>query len=205
MLLRREMGVEEAGRRALMFVVVPIWLGAGIVDYVFHRRTRIEHTAGPKEAAVHVAMMTEALIPSLMGLFLEVNAAVLATGMAALAAHQGTAMFDVRFAESRRRVLPGEQNTHSFLEVVPIMGLTLLSVMHWDQLQALFGRGPERADFSFRPKSRPLPRAFLVANLAAIGVGAALYVEELVRCVRAAPTRKPLSREARTHRTSSST
>jgi len=28
-----------------------LWLGAGLVDWYLHRRTRIEETAGPRESA----------------------------------------------------------------------------------------------------------------------------------------------------------
>ncbi|MFF7754507.1 hypothetical protein ACFZCP_35945 [Streptomyces sp. NPDC007971] len=51
-----------------------------------HRRTRIEHTSGTKESAVHALMMTEAGVPGLTGLLARINPLVLtAMGGAALA------------------------------------------------------------------------------------------------------------------------
>ena len=47
-------------------------------DWWCHRRTDIEHTAGPTESAIHALMMAEAGVPALRGLFCEVNAGVLA-------------------------------------------------------------------------------------------------------------------------------
>ncbi|TMK23704.1 MAG: hypothetical protein E6G62_11125 [Actinobacteria bacterium] len=86
--MRRETKLEEASRRALLSFVVPLWIGAGLADWACHRRSDIEHTAGTREAAIHALMMTEAGIPSLLGLLVEVNAGVLATAYSLLGAHQ---------------------------------------------------------------------------------------------------------------------
>ena len=197
-MLTRRSDTEEAGRRALLYFVVPLWIGAGLVDWVHHRRTGIERTAGPRESLLHLAMMAEGLVPALLGLFAEVNAGVLATAIGALAAHEATAVWDVRYAEQRRRVTPWEQHTHSFLEVVPLMGVTLLTVLHWDQFLALFGRGRARPRFALRWKRDPLPAAYVATVLAAVAIfGALPYVEELVRCAQHAGSREPLPRDER--------
>ena len=95
---RRTRGVDEATRRLLQYVVVPSWVGAGLADWMCHRRSSIETTPGPRESAIHALMMTEAGIPATLGLFLEVNAGVLATtriptaSFTASAAHSHTAI-----------------------------------------------------------------------------------------------------------------
>jgi hypothetical protein len=66
--------VEEATRRALQGFVLPVWIGAEVADWWCHRRTDIEHTAGPIESMIHAAMMLEGGLPTLLGLFCEVNA-----------------------------------------------------------------------------------------------------------------------------------
>jgi hypothetical protein len=106
--LRRSMGVETATRRWLMGVVMPLWLGAGLLDWRCHRRTHIETTAGARESAIHSLMLAEAGAPVMLGLFCEVNAGVLATCRGALGAHGATAYWDVTYAEERRRVTPGD-------------------------------------------------------------------------------------------------
>src|SRR5947209_14159096 len=108
--MRRETKLEEASRRALLSFVVPLWIGAGLADWWCHRRSDIEHTAGTREAAIHAAMMTEAGVPSLLGLLFEVNAGILATAYGLLAAHQATAIIDVEYAESQREVNTAEQH-----------------------------------------------------------------------------------------------
>lgn len=183
---RRRRGVDEATRRLLQYVVVPLWAGAGLADWLCHRRASIETTAGPQESAIHALMMTEAGIPATLGLFLEVNAGVLATTLAAFALHQLTAVWDVAYADGRRRVTPTEQHVHGMLEQVPAMATAFLVVLHWDQAKAMFGVGDEKPDFKPQRKRRPLSHGYRMGFLAAVGgLVAAPYAEELWRCVRA--------------------
>ena len=134
---------------------------------------------------MHGLMMAEAGVPTMLGLFCQPNAGVLATAAASLGAHEATAVWDVTYAESRRKVTPAEQHIHSLLEVVPLMATASLTALHWDQAAALFGRGPARADFKLRPKVRPLPARTRATVLAAVGLfGALPYLEELIRCLR---------------------
>src|SRR4051812_43559319 len=138
---------------------MPLWMGAGLADWWRHRKTSIETTAGTHEAVIHAVQMTEGGIPALLGLFLEVNAGVLATTYVAFWTHYGTAFWDVKYAESRREVTPNEQHIHGLLEVVPLMATSFLTVLHWDQAKALFRLGDEEPRFRPEPKRRPIARA----------------------------------------------
>lgn len=190
--VRRIPGIDAATRRALLGAVVPAWLASGALDWWFHRRTHIEDTAGPRESLLHLMMLAEAGVPSLLGLFLEVNAGVLLAAWTGLAAHQATAMWDVHYADPRRHVPPGEQHVHSFLEVGPMTGCLLLTILYWDQALAVIGKGPDRPDFSFRTKQHPLPAQHIALLLAAVvSLGAVPYLEEFVRCWRKRPTLEP--------------
>jgi hypothetical protein len=182
---RRRAGVEDATRRALQYFVLPVWVTAGLADWWCHRRTDIEHTAGPTESMIHSLMMAEGGLPILLGLFFEVNAGVLAATYATLAIHEATAIWDVAYADGRREITPTEQHVHGFLERVPMMAAVFLTVLHWDQARAVFGLGA-RADWALRPKRRQLSTGYRLAVLvAAGGLGAAPYAEELARCLRA--------------------
>jgi hypothetical protein len=130
--------------------------------------------------------MAEGGAPALLGLLLEVNAGVLAATYGALALHQATAFWDVRYAESRRTVTPNEQHIHGLLENVPVMASAFLTALHWDQARALVGMGDEQPKFAPQRKRRPLSRRY-VAGLAAAIMGAVVipYAEELRRCYRA--------------------
>ncbi|MDQ6673999.1 MAG: diguanylate cyclase [Chloroflexota bacterium] len=138
---------------------MPLWLGSGLADWWFHRRSSIERTAGAYESLIHLLMLAEAGAPAMLGLFLEVNAGVLLPAFSALVAHEATAIWDVAYAETRRRVTPAEQHVHSFLEVGPLMAVVLLTVLHWDQGRALMAAGGVNAEFALRPKRHPLGRA----------------------------------------------
>jgi hypothetical protein len=178
--------IEQGSRRLLQFVVVPLWIGAGLGDWICHRRTRIEETAGLKESAIHALMMTEAGVPAIAGLFLEVNAGVLALTLGAFSLHQLTALWDVAYADGRRLVTPTEQHVHGLLEQVPAMATAFLVVLNWDQAKALFGRGGGPAVFELELKRRPLSRSYRLGFLASVlGLIALPYGEELWRCHRA--------------------
>ncbi len=100
-------------------------------------------------------MMTEAGVPAVMGLLLEVNAGVRLSAAGSL------------------------------LEVVPLMALALLGVLHWDQAHALVRRAREKPRFALRLKRPPLSSRYVGGILAAIGAfGALPYAEELWRCFR---------------------
>ena len=106
---------EQALMRCLLYFLIPIWNTSGILDWLWHKQTDIEHTAGLEESLIHLLMFAEAGVPLYMGLLLEINAGVLATMAGALVVHQATAFWDVHYAESRRQVTEREQHTHSFL------------------------------------------------------------------------------------------
>src|SRR5439155_12381472 len=181
---RRRAGVEEATRRSLQGFVLPIWIGAGIADWWCHRRTDIEHTAGATESAIHAAMMLEGGLPTLLGLFCEVNAGVLRLTYATLTVHELTAVWDVAYADGRREVTPTEQHVHGFLERVPLMATVMLTDLHWDQAMSMIGRGG-RADWRLRRKRRPVSAAYRAGVLLAVVVLVVLpYGEELARCAR---------------------
>ena len=77
-------------RAYLLYFILPLWIAAGLSDYLLHRRTQIAHTSGTKESLLHLLQLTEAGLPVLMGLLLEINALVLLLMLFGLAAHQAT-------------------------------------------------------------------------------------------------------------------
>lgn len=88
-------------------------------------------------------MFIEVDIPLLAAMFLDVNALVIAIMIVTFFIHEATAMWDVRYATSARTVTPIEQHLHSFLEMIPLMGLVSVVSLHWGQFLALFGAGRE--------------------------------------------------------------
>lgn len=181
------MDAAHATRVLLLFFVVPLWLLAGIADWLCHRRTDIQHTSGVKESLIHLLMLAEMGVPVLAALVLDINALVLAIMVVAFVAHEATALWDVAYASTRRRIMPIEQHVHSFLEMLPLMGLAFVASLYWPQALALVGLGPEPADWGIRLKAAPLPLAYLGTVLGAIVVLEILpFAEEAWRGWRAA-------------------
>lgn len=173
----------DALRLMLMYGVVPLWLAAGLADWLLHRAARIEATSGTPESLLHLLQLAEMGLPVLAVLFLEVNAAVLLLILVSLILHEAAALWDVHYAIGRRQVGVMEQHVHSFLELLPLTGAVMLAALHWNQAAALIGFGD--ADFSVRLKPEPLPSLYAWTALTGAVLFAVLpYGEELLRCIR---------------------
>ena len=70
-------------QRYLLYFTVPLWVVA-----------KIETTSGTLESAIHALMMTEAGIPIVLGLVLQINAGVILLMIASFFAHAGTAIWE---------------------------------------------------------------------------------------------------------------
>jgi hypothetical protein len=172
---------------ALLYFVLPLWLVAGVADYLCHRATHIERTSGYRESLLHLLMFAEVAVPLLAALFLEINAAIILLMIAGFVLHQATALWDVSFAIDKRYVSPVEQHVHSFLEMLPLMGIVIVVILHWPQFLALFGAGPEDARFTLSLKHQPLPWSYVATFLIAVMLLEVMpYAEELVRGLRKA-------------------
>lgn len=181
-------------RQYLLYFILPLWLLAGLTDYFLHKRTRIEDNSGIKESLLHALQLGEAGIPVVLGLLFDINALIIAIMFVALLMHEATALWDVTYAHTRRHIGPLEQHVHSFLEVLPIMAVSFITVLYWDQFQALLGAGSQPARFEFRPKADPISLPYLMAFFSAIVVFIVIpYGEELWRCIKSAERRRGLA------------
>ena len=170
-------------------LLAPAWLGAGLLDWHWHRVTKIEENAGARESLTHLLMMTETGLPIVAAAFFEIEAGTIALMAAGVAVHELTAMWDVMYATPRRKVAPREQHTHSFLEVIPYAGLVTAVALFPDRALALFGIGDRKARWGFTRKAEPLSLGFRLMLVAGMGACIGIpYAEEFVRCLRARPT-----------------
>jgi hypothetical protein len=178
-------------RDYLLFFILPLWIVAGLTDYVLHRHTRIEETAGTKESILHALQLAEAGIPVVLALLLDINALLILVMLIGFVLHEITALWDLSCAARRRYVSPLEQHVHSFMEVLPLMALSFVTIMYWNQFLALFGFGQEPARFTLHPKSTPVPAGYLLPLLLSVVCLVVLpYAEELWRCLRTASSRR---------------
>lgn len=171
----------------VLYVVIPLWLLAGLADWACHRRSDLKDTSGAPESVLHLLLLLEMGLPLLGALYLEVNALILGVLVVALCAHEATAYLDVCYAAPRRRVGVAEQFVHSVLEMCPLMLLLLLASAHWEQWLALWGMGAEAARLDLAPSALPPSPAYTAALVVAVtGFALGPYVEELLRARRAA-------------------
>ena len=108
---------RETARRLLLYAVPPAWIAAGLADWLCHRATRIEDTAGAKESLIHLLMQAEFGVPVLLTLFCEITPPVIASELAAFVAHEATVYWDLKYTTPRREISPIEQQVHGYLEL----------------------------------------------------------------------------------------
>lgn len=169
----------------LMYFILPLWLVAGFADWLCHRATHIESTSGAKESLLHLLQFGEVGIALLAAIFLNINAGILAFMMVMFMLHEATALWDVSYAVTVREVKPIEQHIHSFLEMIPLISIICVAALHWNQFLALFGMGPEPADFTLAWKPEPLPVTYVATLMAFILLFEVIpYIEELFRGLR---------------------
>jgi hypothetical protein len=173
--------------RLLGGAILPLWLLAGLADYVVHARTRIERTSGVHESALHLLQTAEIALPMLALLFLEATSPVLALALAGVAAHTLTAYRDIRYAAPLRRITVFEQFVHAFLIVLPLIALAMVAVLHWPAWRALFppfDAAPGR--WALRWRDPPFDAAALGAILgASVLLGVVPGLAEFARTVAA--------------------
>jgi hypothetical protein len=159
--------MENPAELLLIYLVVPLWFLAGVVDWFCHRRADISHTAGSFESVLHLLMFGEAGLGIVLCLFCEINSLVFLFLVLLFLCHEATALWDVRYATAHREVNYWEQHVHSFLEMMPLAAIVLLMCLHWPQARALVMLNPGAGDWGLHAKSLPLPAAYIAIFLIA--------------------------------------
>jgi hypothetical protein len=173
----------------LGFLVLPLWIAAGVADYLCHRVAKISENSGTPESILHLVQFSLVGLPTAQALFFRANAGFFLFAALCILLHHVTAYIDVRYADATRKVQPWEEMVHSFLEILPITAYLLLAVAQWPQFLALLGLGKERPVFV--PELHILSIPYAIAILAvAFLFNLIPYLEELARCLRAAPNKR---------------
>ena len=161
----------------LVWVIYPIWLIAGLLDYLLHRRTHIERTSGPTESRLHLAQFASLGVPLLLVTFLTVTPLVIAIVIGAIVLHTSLSIADVSYTDGRRYISPLEQHAHAFMSVLPVIATGIVAILNWNDVVC--------TGWVIKPKNEAIPvfnTGLLVGSyfvLAGIPI-----VEELIRTSR---------------------
>jgi hypothetical protein len=120
----------------LIVVFYPLWLVAGFLDYVCHRRTGIERTSGTRECLYHLAQFVVLAIGMVLATTFALTGLVLAMLILTVGVHSALSYLDVRYTQPRRRISALEQHVHGYMDVLPVAALGLWSVLNWDEIWA---------------------------------------------------------------------
>lgn len=164
----------------LLALTLPLWLLAGMGDWLCHRRTSIERTSGARESILHIALYLVIAVPVVLGLFLEVNASLLMFMVLCVLTHSAISLWDTSYSQPRRYISPVEQMIHSHLEMLPGFALALTITLHWDAVME-----PRWAPAI---RENPLPAMWSTGVLVSLVPGLLLILEELARGLRARVT-----------------
>ncbi len=187
--------MQELALFILMYLVFPLWVAAGFADWACHVRTGIAYTSGLKENLLHLLMSAQIGLAIAAVALLEINAAVLALALVVFITHELTVYWDLHYSTLLRDVGPFEQMVHSFLEILPLLSLALLSVISWPQALALVRQDDELAQWTLRLKEQPLPPDYLMMGaLAILAFNVLPLLQETWSCVRARSGRGPKRR-----------
>jgi hypothetical protein len=140
-----------------------------------HRASRIERTSGARESRLHFLLHLEIAVPITLALFFEINALLFTIMIVAVLAHFATSLWDTYRAQPLRYISPIEQQVHSWLEMLPVFALIIVSLLHRDEF----------TEWTLQPRVNALPFATVVTTLLLLLAGLGFIVEEWTRGVRA--------------------
>jgi hypothetical protein len=172
----------------LMYGVLPLWILAGLADWWCHRRTSIETTTGLRESALHLFLFLQMGMGVAVALLLQINLLTLGVLALIFVLHEASTWFELQWVHGKRDIRAGEQMVHSFLEMLPLFALLMLTALHADA----FGRWDDAGEWRVRWKAQPLPVGYLLASfLGAIVFNLLPLLEECWRCIRCSGAARP--------------
>ncbi len=170
----------------LVYVLYPLWLIAGAIDYLCHRRTDIAITSGVTETWFHVAQFVTIAVIFFGAVLLQPTLAMIALLGVAAVLHLVLSYVDVTYTQSKRYISPLEQHVHGFLDVLPIIAVCLLAMLGLSEPQQTMGFATRTHEMSARDL------ALLIGSFVVLA-GTPVIEEHLRAVARASRSRAPLS------------
>jgi hypothetical protein len=124
------MDEAPALRTLLLWVIYPIWLFAGALDWWCHRSTHIEATSGTTESWLHLLQFLSLGAFLSLALLLDFSVFSAAAIIATVLVHTVLSFIDVHYTLPRRHISALEQHVHGFLDVLPWVACALWILMN---------------------------------------------------------------------------
>jgi hypothetical protein len=167
----------------VLYGCLPLWLIMGLLDYICHRRTKIEENSGLKESLYHAVMGVQIGVPIFLGLYFQINVLVLLLMLAALIFHVWIAHCDVQYARATRPISMLEMHVHSFLETLPIFTVALLICINWNAFVDLITFNWSGHMHLVFERAQGVTTNYIASYVALMLFADVLpYAEEFVRC-----------------------
>src|SRR5260221_580326 len=166
-------------RNYCIYVLFPIWLIVGFLDFLQHRKTNISETSGLTESISHQLLLLSMGPAILCGLFLEINKMALLLMIVCLVIHQILVYVDIWFARNYHRdIQPIERIYHIYIVMISVALLSAILVLKWSELTL-----DSTWDLQFHWKAEPLPTGGIILAFALMaGLGIIPYSIELYSC-----------------------
>jgi len=175
--------VENLTLGLILYLLLPLWVIVGSLDYLCHRASHIERNDGLRESLMHMGMGVLVGIPIWLGIFCKINVLVMLVCFICFILHEIVAHNDVVWAASRRKISIWETHLHNYLGTIPFYVLALVICRNWAAfINTITLKWSGEIYIQLRPE--PLGSANYVMTYAAFMIVVAIlpYVEEVHRC-----------------------
>lgn len=109
--------------------LVILWIAAGFLDWICHRHSHIETTAGIRESLFHLLQLLLVAAGFTVAIFLPLSLLVIFLLCTLWSAHQFLTWFELKFVAGKRNISPLEQMIHSFMEILPLTSILFLAAL----------------------------------------------------------------------------
>lgn len=120
------MGYETVLVR-ITYAAYLVWLLAGLLDFVCHRRSNLPLTSGLRESGFHLVQVALMGSGAVLWLALEPGWHVFWVCAVLTFTHAVVGYLDTKSAYGLRPITPAEQHLHSVLDIAPWIALALMA------------------------------------------------------------------------------
>lgn len=158
--------------------LVFLWIAMGFLDWVCHRKSKIEETTGLSESLFHLLQLFITAAGFAIAVFWPINVSTLFILSLLWSTHQFVTWIELSHVTGSRVITALEQMVHSFMEVLPLTAIMLLAVLMVGNIHQ--GAAIEPLAYHWEDDLR----FSILASLGVLTFIAFPFLEEFLRCLR---------------------